>query len=267
MKKVFFILFVFIIGFTVIVRIPNARADATDTEEIQTSPYFTDDSACGITTNDLTAIQTIQTNASLSYIGEIQQELAVRRNLLSETIQCATTAAEQTKTALDNTAVDPSLENLKTQWSDRLGSAISYYNLQLQKVNEVGISGTETIAKEVLAWRKNNYTPLAENVLSFTTWSNNQTLFTTAANRLAQVDNLVASPLFSESPDVQNDYEEAADSLNTAENQNTAAENALMQSLSPDQSLLFIKQSLDSLSSTYQYFFNISSLVQSLLPH
>jgi hypothetical protein len=77
----------------------------------------------------------------------------------------------------------------------------------------------------------------------------------------------VNSPIFSQSPDVPNDYEQAAVSLKTAEDQNTDAENAFARSLPPDQTLLFIKQSLDSLSSTYQQFFDISSLIQSLLPH
>jgi hypothetical protein len=246
---------------------PRAHADTTTTTGTQVSPDGMDGGACGITESDLAGIKAIQDNTSLSYLDELQQELAARRNLLSETIQCAEASAEQAKTDLDNTSVDPSLGNLKNQWSGRLGDAISYYNLQLQKVNEVGISGTESIAKDVLAWRENNYAPLAENVLDFVAWSNNQTLFTTAESRLAQINNLAASPLFSESSDVQNNYEEAAVSLKTAEDQNTAAKNAFAQSLSPDQSLLFIKQSLDSLSSTYQYFFNISNLVQSLLPH
>ena len=48
---------------------------------------------------------------------------------------------------------------------------------------------------------------LQKMFLNFVTWSNNQALFTTAESRLAQIDNLANSPLFSESLDVQNDYE------------------------------------------------------------
>lgn len=264
MKRLFFV--VFILGFTAFIWIPGARAAATTTAA-QAPTEGAADSACGITGSDLAAIKAIQNNPSLGYIDELQQELTARRNLLSETILCAKMGAEQAKADLIDAPIDPNLGNLKNQWLDRLSSAISYYDLQLQKVNGVGISGTESIAKDVLAWRENNYTPLALNVLDFVAWSNNQTLFTTAEGRLAQVNNLVTSPLFSESLDVQNDYEAAAVSLKAAEDQNTAAKNAFAQSLPPDQALLFIKQSLDSLSSTYQHFFDISNLVQSLLPH
>jgi len=263
MKKMFFAIFA--AGLAVFTLGPgDARADATTT--LITQPGASS-STCSITAGDLAVIKTIQENTSLSYLDELQQELTARKNLLSKTIQCAETDAEQAKENLDNVTVDPGFDNLKNQLSDRLSSAISYYDLQLQKVGVAGISGTESIAKETLSWRQDNYAPLSENVLNFVTWSTNQTLFTTAQSRLAQIDNLAASPLFSESTDVQNDYEEAATSLKTAEDENAAAKTAFAQSLSPDQSLLFIKQSLDSLSSTYQHFFDISNLIQSLLPH
>ena len=264
MKKAFFI--AFIAGLALFSQLLNAGA-ATTTPGTGALPVMAGNNTCGITASDLAAIKSIQENSSVNLLNELQWELATRRSLLSKTILCAEAEAEQTKTDLNNATVDPSLENLRNQWSDRLDSATSYYNLELQKVNETGISGTELIAQEVLAWRESNFAPLAENVHNFIAWSENQALFTTAEGRLVQVNNLVTSPLFSESLDVQNDYEEAAVSLKAAEDQNALAKNAFAESLSPDQTLLFIKQSLGSLSSTYQYFFNISSLIQSLLPH
>ena len=235
----------------------------------ETSPATTSPApaTCGITADDLAAIAAIQNNASLSYGSELQQELAARKSLLKKTISCAQASAEQDKKDLDDAEIDPKLQGLKSQWSDRLDGAISYYDLQLQKIDNAGISGTEAIAKEVLSWRQDNYAPLAENVSNFLTWSNNQPLFSVAANRLAEVDNLVNSPLFSENTDLQNDYEQAAVALKTADDQNTQAQNALSQSLPPDQSLLLIEQSFISLSAAYQHFFDISNLVQSLLPH
>jgi hypothetical protein len=261
MKRAFFYLCTVV--FMTLALSPLSHAAATTTANAQ----MPSEGACGITQGDISAIKTIQNNMLLDYSDELQQELAARRDLLSKTIECAEAEAEQAKTDLAGATIDPNLENLKNQWLGHFDDAISYYNLQLQKVGEVGISGTESIAKEVLVWREDNYTPLAENVLNFVMWSNGQVLFSTAQNRLAQIGNLADSPLFSESTDIQNDYEEAAASLKSANDQNNAAENAFAQSLPPDQSLVFIQQSLDSLSSTYQYFFDISGLVQSLLPH
>ena len=163
MKKVFFIACV--IGLAIFPRMLSAERRHDDHRD--GIPPTHGDAPAASPLADLTAIKSIQNNASLTYLDELQRELAARRSLLSKTILCAETDAKQTKTNLDNTAVDPSLENLKNQWSDRLSDAISYYDLQLQRVNEAGISGTESIAKEVLAWRENNYAPLAENVLQF----------------------------------------------------------------------------------------------------
>lgn len=240
-------------------------ADATTTTQETQTPLG--NAPCGITAGDLSAIAAIQNNASLDYLSELEQELAARKSLLEKTISCAEADAKQAQAALNNVPVDQGFQELKNQWSDRLGGAVSYYDLQLQKIGGAGISGTESIAKEVLSWRDVNYVPLTENVSNFITWSNNQSLFVAAARRLAQVDNLVGSPLFSENIDLQNDYEQAAVSLKTANDQNDEARNALSQSLPPDRSLSLIEGSLDSLSSVYQHFFDISGLVQSLLPH
>jgi hypothetical protein len=263
MKKAFSAIFTLFITLAALFQIPNVRADSVAT----TNGALSLNSTCGVTESDLKTIKTIQNNTSLSYGDELQQELTARRNLLSKTIECAKTSAEQEKTAIDNSQVNSNLGNLKNQWSGRLDGAISYYDLQLQKINDAGISATESIAREVFTWRQNNYAPLAENVSNFIMWSDNQKLFTAARNRLSQINNLTDSALFSQSADVQNDYEEAAVSLKTAEDQNTAAQNAFAQSLAPEQTLSLIKQSLDSLSSTYQHFFDVSNLIQSLLPH
>jgi hypothetical protein len=241
-----------------------AHADSPTTASSTTSAP--PDSACGVTSDDLAAIQAIQNNSTLSYLDELHQELTARKQLLTKIILCAKTDAEGQKADLSSAVVDPNFQNLKSQWLNKLDDAITYYDLQLGKVDSAGISGTESIARDVLAWRGNNYAPLSENVSDFIIWSGNQTLFGAADSRLAQIKNLVSSPLFSENLDVQNDFGEAAVSLTAAEDENNSAKSAFAQSLPPDQPLFFIKQSLDSLSSTYQHFFDVSTLIQSLLP-
>ncbi len=265
MKKI--ISAAFVAGIALSVSTTITRADSPAATAVAASSTAAADNLCGITASDLAAIKAIQNNTSLSYSAELQQELAARRSLLSATIQCAATSAIQLQTSLNNSPIDPSLENIKSQLLNNLNSAISYYDLQSGKVDTAGISGTESIARAVLTWRGTNYAPLAENVVNFIAWSDNQKLFTTADNRLAQINNLINSPLFAENTQIQNNYEEAAVSLKAAKDQNSYAKNAFAESLPPDQTLIFIEHSLNLLSSTYQHFFDISNLVQSLLPH
>jgi hypothetical protein len=262
MKKLVFI--IFFIWCALSTQVLFARADTTT--NTSTAPQETAAQVCDITSDDLSVIQAIQNNSSLSYYDELQQELTARKQLLTKIISCAKTEAEDRETVLNAAPVDPGFQTIQAQWLDKLNEAVAYYDLQLGKINTAGISGTESIAQEVLVWRENNYAPLAENVSNFIIWSENQTLFTAAESRLAQIKNLVNSPLFSENLDVQNDFNEAAVSLTAAENENVSAKSAFAQSLSPDQPLLFIGQSLNNLSSTYQHFFDVSNLIQSLLP-
>ena len=255
---------VFLTATALFMWLPSARADATTTiSEISPGASI---SACGITSSDLAVIQTIQNDPTLDYSSELQQELAARKQLLTKIILCAKTDAFKQEMDLANTVVDPSFQTLKNQWLSKLSDAVTYYDLQLGKVNNAGVSGTESIAKEVLLWRGSDFVSLAENVSDFIIWSNNQVFFTSAESRLAQIKNLVSSPLFSENLDVQNDFGEAATSLTTAESENLSAKNAFAESLSPEESLNFISQSLVALSSTYQHFFDVGGLIQSLLP-
>ena len=246
--------------------LPHAsRADSLATE---TSSPETINNSCDITAGDIAIIQNIQSDPSLNSIDKIKQELAARKDLLIKTIQCAQNNALQLQEQLNNnTMIDPGLLSIKNQLSDGLSGAVSYYNIQIQNVSNSGILGTKLIARNILAWRENNYVPLADNVVNFIAWSNNQTLFTTASDRMTQIGGLVGSPLFSENTDLQKDYQEAVVSLNAAEAQNSNAKNAFSQSLPSDQTLSYIQQSLALLSETYQHFFDISTIIQSLIPH
>ena len=142
----------FIAAFAVFTGPKSARADATTTLR-RGSPRRERMYACSITSADLAAIKTIQNEPSLSYADELQQELAARKNLLSKTIHCAEAERwSRRKMDLNNADVDPSLQNLKNQWSDRIDRALSHIMISTRgKLNNAGISGTESIAKEVLA--------------------------------------------------------------------------------------------------------------------
>ena len=242
-------------------------ASHADSPANGTSSPETIDHSCDITTSDIAVIQSIQNNPSLSGVDKIKQELAARKNLLIKTIQCAQNNALQLQEELNNTSIDPGLLSIKNQLSDGLSGVVSYYNIQIQNVSNSGILGTKLIARDILTWRGNNYTPLADNVVNFIAWSNNQALFTAASNRMTQIGGLVSSPLFSENTDLQKDYQEAVVSLSAAENQNNNAKNAFSQSLPSNQTLAYIQQSLTLLSETYQHFFDISTIIQSLIPH
>jgi len=224
---------------------------------------------CNLTPADFAEITAIQNNPTLTALDEVKQELAVRKDLVSQTIMCAQADVATLQSSLNAaTTTTSDAANLQTALSGKLDDANNFYNLELTKLNGAGISGTESIAKDVLAWREGSYEPLAGEVNNFILWSENQSLFATAENRMQQTEQTVSFlEGASGNTDLQNAFSAAQTSFNAAEAENTQAQNALTQFLPADQSLALIQQSLNSLSETYQQFFALSTIVNNLLSH
>jgi hypothetical protein len=222
---------------------------------------------CGITAGDIAQITAIQNDSSLSTSDEIKQELLARKNLIGETIVCAQQEVRTFQANLAAVTVPTDVQSLQSQLLGNLSEAAGFYDSQLAQLNVVGIAGTKAIAQQVLSWRESSFIPLSENVNNFILWAQNQNLFNTAATRMSQTQNTVAFlEAASPNPALQTAFNNAQSSYNDAESENAAAQAALVQNLSPDQSLALIKQSLSSLSDTYQGFFNVSTLISKILP-
>lgn len=220
---------------------------------------------CTISADDLSIIQTIQSDPNLNYLDEINQELAARKQLLSRTITCAENDAQSLKSEVNEVSVTAADKNLQNQLSGKIDDAINYYSIERVKLDGSGIKESEQIAGEVLSWRANTYAELASNVDNFVLWSQNQNLFQTASDRMAHIAPMISFLSHADNNDLVSAFAAAQTSFNAAENENTSVRNALAESLSPDQTLTIIKQSLQSLSDTYQNFFNISDIIQKLL--
>jgi hypothetical protein len=222
---------------------------------------------CTITTADIAQISAIQNDPTLSYSDEIKQELALRQQLVGETIACAEQDVQTLQATLQATPVDDESQALQSQFLGQLTDATTFYNIELAKLDGSVISGTETVAKEVLQWRESNFLPLTEQINNFILWSQNQPLFDTAQIRMDQTSRAVT---FLESaapnPALQTAFDSALASFNTAQSQNAAAKASLPQLSSANQSLTLIKESLDSLSATYQDFSTVSGLIKGILP-
>lgn len=242
---------------------PVALAAVATTTVATTTPAAT----CGVTAAQINQIGIIQNDPLLTYTQEIQQELALRKQLVAETIGCAEKDVKTLHADLESATTTTDSQGLQSQLLGDLNQASSFYTLELAKLNGVGVSGSEAIAQEVLDWRQNTFIPLSENVNNFILWSRNQNLFTTAQTRIDQTQSAVSFlEVASPNAPLQSAFDAAASSFSQAQSQNAEAKNALAQGLSPDQSLMLIKQSLASLSTTYQDFSTISTLIKGILP-
>lgn len=245
----------------------STTATSTDSSgtNATTTPALVD--PCAPSAADLAKLTAVRNDPTLSYSDELKAELAVRKELLSETITCAQTEASNLQASLSALTVTGDAANLSTELSGKLNDAVNFYSIELNKLNTVGIAGSQAIAREVLAYRTGSYDPLAGDANNFIIWEGNQNLFATAQTRMDQTSRAVS---FLESATPNNDLQDAMTSARSkfqnAQSENQAALQALIQFQPPDQSLAIIQESLSSLSDTYQQFFNVSTIIQTLLP-
>jgi hypothetical protein len=222
---------------------------------------------CGITAGSIDQITAIQNDPSLSPSDEIKRELALRKILVGETIVCAEQEEQTFQANLATTTVPSDVQSLKSQLLGNLRESANFYSSEMAQLNVVGVAGTKAVAQQVFAWRQSSFLPLGENVNNFILWAQNQNLFNTAQVRMNQTQSAV-SFLENASPnaDLETAFNNAQSSFNDAQTENVAAKTALIQNLSADQSLVLIKQSLASLSDTYQGFSDVSTAISKILP-
>ncbi len=243
-----------------------AHAQAITAAQAQTAPIATAKAATTTGAPDCTL--SAAGFAQLQAAQSVADELTIRKQLLGQTIACAVSDAQSLQTTLNAVSMpDSESAAIQSQLSGKLDDAVNFYNLESAKLNGAGISATEAIAQEIVAWRTANYDPLTGQINNLILWSQNQGLFNTAETRLTQTTQVVN---FIESAAANNDLQgqlnAARSSLEDAQSENAAAETSLAQFQSPDQSLASIQQSLQSLADTYQKFSDLNTSIQALLP-
>jgi len=217
---------------------------------------------------NLQALSKIDTSGTLDYFQKIKQELDLRKAILKNVIACAEAEAKKIKTDLDNVGInDPDISSLKTKLSGRLDEAIRYYDGQLAKVNDLGITGTQDLSKEILVWRQGTYAQLASTVVNLILWSNNQGLFRKAETRLFQIGQTVTVYKIIGNEEIQGAFGDAEVALSKAKGQNAAAKDAFIRYPAVPDTISPIKDSLAALADVYQKFFDVSDAIQKVLPH
>src|ERR1700722_15362603 len=167
MKKLIIFCVVFLMLASTTPFIGSAKADDTTSTD------------CTLSASDFANLQAIENNPNLTANEELTQELALRKQLLTETISCATTDAQSLQSTLQGISVTGAAAPIQSQLLGKLTDTLNFYALESAKVNDAGVSGAEAIAQGILAWRTANYDPLVANINNFVLWSQNQSLFTT----------------------------------------------------------------------------------------
>lgn len=197
------------------------------------------------------------TQNSSNSMEDIQKELSARASLLRGAIDCAREDIIELKNQVLPDDVD-SAKTAKERVVESLDDAIRFYDMKKESIKDQGIQGTKDLAKEIKAWRDNNYDQLSGRVSNFITWSANQPLFEKASDRLSQSQLVVASLKVLENEDSQKIYYDAKSKLENAQMLNKKAGDAIAHGVLSEEAFGIIKNSLEALSDTYKNFFEIS---------
>jgi len=204
---------------------------------------------------------------SASYSEEVRRELRIREELLSRILDCSIDEARETEERL--AAIIPPTHGAvaKSDLQSEFADVLRFYETEKEKIGVLGLQGTKDFSKNLLDWRKARYSPFAEKIENFSTWSDNQKVFSLAENRMRQVGQTVRVLRPVDNIDVDTLFGQAEQSFRDADGKNRDITRLFRKENSPDDSLNAMKSSLESLSATYEHLFRLSELVQEILPH
>lgn len=195
----------------------------------------------------------------------IKRELAARKELLRDSISCAALDVSSLKEPLLQTPANTS-NNLRENLLSSLDEAAKYYEQKKSILNELGIQGVKDTAKEIYAWRENNFSVLAKRVKNYLVWQENQLMFTKTEERLRQINNLISSLKMIEDSALQDISRKATNNLLNAKEENTKTKINLERNLNSDEVLSSMKKSLEHLSGVYGNFLEISDRISEIIP-
>lgn len=123
------------------------------------------------------------------------------------------------------------------------------------------IDDTKAIAREISAWRKDEYLPLTENAVVFVVWANNETLIEKAGNRIFQVRQTLKSLKLKNEDPVERLFEQAKVHSLHAEENHLKAKQGIERFSRGDEILGYIQSSLNDLHKLYASLLELSSVV------
>ena len=212
-------------------------------------------------------LRKLQTGQNLEQADGVRAELAARRNVLAALIDCAEEEAQELQANINRLEVrSEEAKTIQRSIGQKLTESIAFYRAKRASVNELGIRGTQEVARQVREWRAYNYAPFAHAGLNFMFWNENDTFIETARVRLDHIGQTVRTFKLVDNEELQKLFTQAQESFSETETLHRSALEAIRNFDDPKRTQEFIKTSLEKLSQTYNFFFQISDTVRTILP-
>lgn len=222
-----------------------------------------DDSACSFGAK-FARLRAVQEDGTQDYITAIKTQLGLRKSILRGILGCALADVHAREDRLSNIPPDMRDPDLQKSILKGLQSAEDYYNTELAQIDDLGIKGTQDMARDIAAWRLYTYAPLAARQDSYELWMQNQPFFSKTEIRFAQIRPVVLSLAVLNHDEIQNAFKEAEDKFSEAKDANTKAKEALDNG--DDNAPALVKSSLVPLADIYKSFMALSDRIKKIVP-
>lgn len=197
----------------------------------------------------------------------IRAELKVRKDALREVIPCLVREAQSLRERVHSLSLeDEQLRRLQERFVERLDDAKKFYENHLKRVDDLGIRGSQDMARTLKEWRASTFGSLQDESVAFVLWVKNQELLRAARTRFEEVSRAMKLLNLTENEDIAALFEAARAELEATESLNAEAGRVLLDSGPSRESLTRIKATLASLQDTYKAFFELSEAVEKILP-
>ena len=116
--------------------------------------------SCNLNQEKFAELEAIQNNFGLDPLLKIRQELAIRKSLLKDVVDCATEEILVLKSEFDGVkTTNTDVLTLKNQFSGWFLDVTNYYAIQKANIDNLGLLGSKDFAKSFSAWRDRNFNP------------------------------------------------------------------------------------------------------------
>lgn len=202
--------------------------------------------------------------SSLETTADSTLTLGLRRELLGITIGCALKDALLLAAELKDAPVpqaDLEVHRAYSEFEATLSDIIAALQVERDRVPQLTLAETKERARVILAERARAYHPTAKTIAHFIIWAKNHESLLIAEGRLAQMTQSIQALGLDAVQDIRTLLEQAKNNLQYAQVHNRHARQIFVGNQSPDDFPYLTKDSLESLSYTYELFFALQQSV------
>ena len=210
-------------------------------------------------------LENVLKNPDPDYLKQYNQELSLRKELLSDVLNCLITNNSNLKDNLNQLNITNSLAgDIKNKIIKKLDEAQEYYEFRKNRVNDLSIEGLKYTAYSLKTDRESRFIPIENIAEDFILWNKNNELFSFAQKRYDEMNKSIQIFKPEENESIKSALDDAQKKLNDALEKHNLALNAISD-FNHDEAKDLINQSLEGLLDVYKAFYDLSQKAISLM--